>query len=220
MKFLLTSAGISNPSIEKALFELLGKPASETKVVFVPTAASLVADDKSWLVQNYNDFLKLGLQSFDIVDISAVPKENWLERFEAADVICFGGGDEQYLARLMRESGLVEVLSELLKTRVYMGISAGSMVVGKLLSGELTKELWPEESFAGSEEGLGLYDFSILPHLNSDYFAHLRVPLIESMKDRFPRTIYALDDASALKIIDDQIEVVSEGQFLELEKQI
>lgn len=220
MKFLLTSAGISNPSIEKALFELLGKPASETKVVFVPTAASLVADDKSWLVQNYNDFLKLGLQSFDIVDISAVPKENWMKRFEVADVLCFGGGDEQYLARLMQESGVVEVLPELLKTRVYMGISAGSMVVGKLLSGELTKELWPEESFEGSEEGLGLYDFSILPHLNSDYFAHLRVSLIESMKDRFPRTIYALDDASALKVIEGQIEVVSEGQFLNLEKQI
>ncbi len=220
MKFLLTSAGISNPSIEKALFELLEKPVSETRVVFIPTAANLVADDKSWLVQNYNDFLKLGLQSFDIVDISAVPKENWMKRFEAADVLCFGGGDEQYLTHLMRESGVVEVLPELLKTRVYMGISAGSMVVGKLLSGELTKELWPEESFEGSEEGLGLYDFSILPHLNSDYFAHLRVPLIESMKDRFPQTIYALDDASALKVIEGQIEVVSEGQFLELEKQI
>ena len=220
MKFLLTSAGISNPSIKKALFELLEKPASETRVVFIPTAANLVADDKSWLVQNYNDFLKLGLQSFDIVDISAVPKENWMKRFEAADVLCFGGGDEQYLTHLMRESGVVEVLPELLKTRVYMGISAGSMVVGKLLSGELTKELWPEESFEGSEEGLGLYDFSILPHLNSDYFAHLRVPLIESMKDRFPQTIYALDDASALKVIEGQIEVVSEGQFLELEKQI
>ena len=220
MKFLLTSAGISNPSIEKALFELLEKPVSETRVVFIPTAANLVADDKSWLVQNYNDFLKLSLQSFDIVDISAVPKENWIKRFEAADVLCFGGGDEQYLTHLMRESGVVEVLPELLKTRVYMGISAGSMVVGKLLSGELTKELWPEESFEGSEEGLGLYDFSILPHLNSDYFAHLRVPLIESMKDRFPQTIYALDDASALKVIEGQIEVVSEGQFLELEKQI
>lgn len=218
MKFLLTSAGITNSSIEKALAGLLGKSFQETKVAFVPTAANLVADDKSWLVQNYNDFLKLGLQSFDIVDISAAPKENWMKRFETADVLCFGGGDEQYLARLMRESGVVEVLPELLKTRVYLGISAGSMVVGKLLSGELTKELWPEESFVGSEEGLGLYDFSILPHLNSDYFAHLRAPLIESMKENFPCTVYALDDASALKIIDDQIDIVSEGEFLKIEK--
>ncbi len=218
MKFLLTSAGISNASIEKVLLDLLGKSASETKVVFVPTAANMVADDKSWLIENYNDFLKLGLKSFDIVDISAVPRENWEKRFESADLLVFGGGDEQYLARVMRESGVAEALPTLLETRVYMGISAGSMVVCKLLPSELTKELWPEESFVGSEEGMGMYDFSILPHLNSDYFTHLRTPLIESMKEQFPRTIYALDDQSALKIIDHRIEVVTEREFLKLEK--
>lgn len=218
MKLLLTSSGISNASIEKALFELLGKKASETTVVFVPTAASPVADDKSWLVQNYNDFLRLKLKSFDIVDISAVPRENWIARFKSADVICFGGGDEQYLAKVMRESGVAEVLPELLKTRVYMGISAGSMVVGKLLPTELTRELWPEESFVGDETGLGMLDLSVLPHLNSDYFAHLRVDLIRSLAPKFPATVYAIDDDSALKVTDDLIVVVTEGAFLELEK--
>lgn len=218
MKFLLTSSGISNASIERTLFELLGKPASEIKVAFVPTAATLVADDKSWLIEDFQYFVKQGFQSIDIVDISAVPRENWLKRFESADLLVFGGGDEQYLAKTMRESGVTEALPELLESRVYMGISAGSMVVGKLLPSELTKVLWPEESFVGSEEGIGMYDFSILPHLNSEYFAHLRTPLIESMTEQFPRTIYALDDVSALKVIDDQIDVVSEGEFLKLEK--
>lgn len=218
MKFFLTSAGVTNASIEMALFELLGKPANETKVAFVPTAATLVADDKSWLIEDFQYFVKQGFQSIDIVDISAVPRENWEKRLELADLLVFGGGDEQYLARVMRESGVAEALPELLKTRVYMGISAGSMVVGKLLPSELTKVLWPEESFEGNEEGMGIYDFSILPHLNSDYFAHLRTPLIESMKDRFLRTVYALDEQSALKVIDGQIDVISEGEFLKLEK--
>ena len=218
MKFLLTSAGISNASIEKALFELLDKPASETKVAFVPTAATLVADDKSWLIEDFQYFVKEGFQSIDIVDISAVPRENWEKRFESADLLVFGGGDEQYLTRVMRESGVAEALPELLKSRVYMGISAGSMVVGKLLPGELTKELWPEESFVGNEEGMSMYDFSIFPHFNSEYFAHLRAPLIESMKDQFPRTVYALDDQSTLKVVGNDIEVVSEGKFLKLDK--
>lgn len=218
MKFLLTSSGISNALIEKALFELLGKPASETSVAFVPTAATMVADDKSWLIDDFQYFVKQGFRSIDIVDISAVSRENWLKRFEMVDLLCFGGGDEQYLVKTMRESGVTEALPKLLESRVFMGISAGSMVVGKLLPNELTKELWPEESFVGSEEGIGMYDFSILPHLNSEYFAHLRTPLIESMKERFPRTVYALDDNSVLKIVDDQIEVVTEGEFLKLEK--
>lgn len=218
MKFLLTSSGISNTSIEKALFDLVRKEASETIVVFVPTAANKVADDKSWLVKNFTDFLRLGLKSFDIVDIAAVPRENWLTRFESADVLCFGGGDEQYLAKVMRESGVADTLPELLKTRIYMGISAGSMVAGKLLPSELTRELWPEEAFVGNETGLGLLDLSLLPHLNSDYFAHLRAELIRSLVSKFPTTAYALDDMSALKIVDDEIEVVTEGEFLKLEK--
>lgn len=219
MKLLLTSSGISNKSIERAFFGLVGKPANETSVAFIPTASNLVADDKCWLVQNYNDFLKLGLKSFDIVDIAAVPKENWLKRFEGADAICFGGGDEQYLAKTMRESGVAEVLPELLKTKVYVGISAGSMVMGKLLAKELTEKLWPEESFTGDDAGLGMLDFSILPHLNSDYFAHLRVPLIQSLADQYPQTVYALDDQSALKIVDGNIEVVTQGECLKLEKE-
>ncbi len=218
MKFLLTSAGVVNPSIEKVLMELAGKKAGEISVAFIPTAANMVPDDKSWLVENYNDFLKLKLKSFDIVDIAAVPKEIWLKRFEAADILCFGGGDEQYLAKAMRESGVADALPELLKTRVYMGISAGSMVVGRLLPSELTKQLWPEESFTGDDSGLGILDLSILPHLNSDYFAHLRTPLIQSLADHFSQTVYALDDSSTLKIIDSDIEVVSEGEFLKLEK--
>ena len=113
---------------------------------------------------------------------------------------------------------MAEVLPELLKTRVYMGISAGSMVVGKLLSQDLMQALCPEESFEGNETGLSMLDLSILPHLNSDYFAHLRAPFIQSLAQQFPGTVYALDDASALKITDGRIEVVSEGEFLKLEK--
>lgn len=218
MKFLLTSSGIVNASLEKALLELVGKPVQEISVAFIPTAASMVADDKGWLIEDMNYFPRSGFKSIDIVDIAAVPKENWRQRFETADVLCFGGGDEQYLVKVMRQSGVAEALLELLKTRVYMGISAGSMVVGKLLSQDLIRTLLPEEIFEGNDSGLGLLNLSILPHLNSDYFAHLRSDLIHSLAPKFPTTIYALDDASALKIIDDQIEIITAGEFLKLEK--
>lgn len=218
MKLLLTSSGITNASIEKALSELLGKPANEASVVFIPTAANLIAGEKEWLIEDLYNFKCRGFKAIDVVDIAVVPKENWLKRFESADLLCFGGGDEQYLAKVMRESGLAEALPELLETRVYMGISAGSMVIGKLLPSELTQELWPEESFVGDEEGVEIFDFSLLPHLNSDYFVHLRPNLISSLASRFPSTVYALDDQSALKIVDNQIAIVTEGEFLKIEK--
>ena len=38
MKLLLTSSGISNPSIEDALVGLLGKPIAESSALIIPTA--------------------------------------------------------------------------------------------------------------------------------------------------------------------------------------
>jgi hypothetical protein len=39
MKFLLTSAGISNDSIRNALVDLLGKPIAESSALCIPTAS-------------------------------------------------------------------------------------------------------------------------------------------------------------------------------------
>ncbi|HET9259856.1 MAG TPA: peptidase E, partial [Acidimicrobiia bacterium] len=39
MKLLLTSAGVTNPSIHRALVELLEKPISESSALAIPTAS-------------------------------------------------------------------------------------------------------------------------------------------------------------------------------------
>ena len=89
MKLLLTSNGLSNPSIAKALFELVGKPAEETNIAFVPTASNVEEGDKGWLIDDLVNIKKQGFESVDIVDISALPREMWLPRLEAADVLFF-----------------------------------------------------------------------------------------------------------------------------------
>ena len=40
MKLLLISGGLTNPSICKALEDLVGKPAKGAKIGFIPTAAT------------------------------------------------------------------------------------------------------------------------------------------------------------------------------------
>ena len=131
MELLLTSSGITNKSIEKALLELLGKPSEKSNLTFVPTAANVEKGDKTWLVDDINNFRKLNFASFDIVDISAVPKNIWLASFEKADVLVFGGGNVYHLLKWIKKSGLKDVLPKLLKTKVYVGISAGSMVTAQ-----------------------------------------------------------------------------------------
>ncbi len=218
MKFLLTSSGITNKSITNAVLELVGKPANEISVLFVPTAANPVVEDKSWLIENLSQFTKQGYHSIDMLDIAGLTEEEWRSHFEAANLICFGGGNEQYLAKAIRDSGLEKALPDLLKSRVYMGISAGSMVAGKFLSQKLMKMVYPEEAFAELAPSLAYVDCLFVPHLNSPYFSKVRKEVLDSLKSEFTTTLYACDDNSAVKISDGKPEVVSEGVTLVFEK--
>ncbi|MBI4159546.1 Type 1 glutamine amidotransferase-like domain-containing protein [Candidatus Wolfebacteria bacterium] len=131
MKLLLTSAGVTNKSIENALLDLLRKPFSETKLAFIPTAANAEAGNKGWLIDDLRRLKDLGFTDIDIIDISALPKEIWLSRLESADILMFGGGNTFYLMHWLKKSGLADMLPEMLKKKVYAGISAGSMVTAK-----------------------------------------------------------------------------------------
>lgn len=99
MKLLLTSGGMKNKSIANALRELLGKPFEESSLAFIPTAADVKSNDKSWLVTDLYKFHQLGFKTFDIVDIAALPFEIFMPHLEAADVIVFGGGHTYFFAR-------------------------------------------------------------------------------------------------------------------------
>ena len=217
MKFLLTSAGITNESIAKSITDLVGKPAAEISVLFIPTAANVVEGDKSWLVDNINEFKKQNYKLFTILDIASAPNKIWKSKMEAADLICFGGGNEQYLAKVIRESGIDKELPELLKTRVYMGISAGSMVAGQFLSFDLMKIVYPEELFEQLAPPLAYVDCFFIPHLNSEYFTQVRKEILEKYKQDFTFPLYACDDDSAVKVVDGKIEIVSEGEYLILD---
>lgn len=212
MKLLLTSSGITNKSIEKALSGLLGKPFDESHLTFIPTAANVEEGNKDWLVDDMYNFRKLGFTSFDVIDISAVPKNIWLPSFEKADVLVFGGGNADYLMEWLKKSGAKDVLPALLKTKVYAGISAGSMVTAKKISLSYADILYYEKTGKFQDiEGLGFVNFEIRPHLNSDYFEKVKIPFLAEVAKKNLSMFYAIDDDTALKVTDEEIEIISEG---------
>lgn len=218
MKLLLTSNGLSNSSISTALFELVGKLPSETAIAFIPTAMNIGDGDKDWFVEDLMNIKKQGLKCLDVVDISALPIEIWRPRLEAVDVLFFSGGNTSHLMRWIIESGLKELLLEFLKTKVWAGISAGSMVTNPTLalSSNDKKIYYEEVTGYRSDVGLNLVDFYVRPHYNSPYFPKANKEYLENIAKDFEAKIYALDDMCALKIIDGVVEVVSEGDYLEL----
>ena len=220
MKFLLTSSGLTNKAITDALLDLVGKPAGEVSVAFIPTAANIEEGDKWWLIEDLVNLKKQGFKSLDIVDISALPREFWQSRLEASDVLFFSGGDSLHLMHWLKKSGLAELLPDLLKSRVYAGISAGSMVTGSIAQRRL-KELYPDENparYPNIDKGLGFFNFHFRPHLNSPHFPRVRREVLEGLAKELKEPTYALDDQCALKIVDGKIEVVGGGEYFILNK--
>jgi len=215
MKLLLTSSGLTNPSIVNTLIDLVGKKAGDTSVAFIPTASNVEMGDKGWLIDDLVNLRKQNFKSIDIVDISAINESLWKPRLESVDVLLFGGGNERNLMEWINKSGLISILPELLKTRVYVGVSAGSSVTSKDLSLEISQTIYEEDLGKTEEmEGLSLIDFYFLPHLNSPWFKKARKENIEKVAKGMTERIYALDDQSALKITDGNIEIISEGEYL------
>lgn len=209
MKLLLTSGGIANPSITRALTDLVDKPIKDANVAFIPTAGNVEEGDKGWLINDLVSFKDHGFAAVDIVDISALSKEMWLPRLEVADVIVVGGGVVSHLFEWFEKSGLLLDLPKLLKSRVYVGISAGSIVTAPPLSEEISRELYADA--AGG--GLGYVNFRISPHLNSPAFPLRNLEWIKAIATKVPEQLYALDDQSAIVVTDSTVEIVSEGRY-------
>lgn len=230
MRLLLTSNGLSNDSIAKAFQELIGKEPQNSKVVFIPSAANGERGNKDWLIDDMYRIKQLGYQ-VDIVELTAISEEDLKKVLNEADAVFVGGGSTFYLSYWMQKVGMFEILPELLKTKVYAGISAGSMIVGESLrlssdvlnSSEVIEHYGPLEDDdydlvgppdQSSSKTLKLVPFLFRPHLNSDYFPRVRKDFLQNAAKKISERIYALDDESALKIVDDKIEVISEGEWL------
>ncbi len=218
MKLLLTSAGLKNKTLAKAVLDLVGKPAEEINVAFIPTAMNVEGKDKTWFIKNLDEFKEQNYKTIDIVDISALPKEIWQPRLESADVLFFSGGNSAHLMRWIEESGLKKILPELLKTRIWVGISAGSIVVSPTLavSNKDKAILYEKEFGLKVNNGLGFIDFYIRPHLNTK--PHSSKEVLEKIAKEVPQTIYGLDDQMAIKVVDGKVEVIGEGDYLVFNK--
>ncbi|MBU1071181.1 Type 1 glutamine amidotransferase-like domain-containing protein [Patescibacteria group bacterium] len=212
MKLLLTSAGLYNKSIVKAFNDLVSLPKEKIHIAYIPTAANVEEGDKGWLIDDYINLKKEGYGCIDIVDISSIEKTIWLPRIKESNVIFVGGGNTFHLMHWFNKSGLSKILPELIKTRVYAGVSAGSCIVGPTIFNSV-QNLFDEKYELKIKKGMGLVNLQIIPHLNSDYFPKIREENLEEASKDLKEPVYAIDDNSAVVVRDNKMTVVSEGKW-------
>jgi len=217
MKLLLTSAGVNNKSIHDALVDMLDKPIAESSALCIPTALYghpwVGPGVNAWEFisgNSENPMVDLGWKSVGVLELTALPsigEDRWVPLVRETDVLLVAGGDALYLSHWMRDSGLAELLPSL--RSVYVGMSAGSMVMAPNI-GEFFVGWTPP---GGEDKALGLVDFAMFPHLEHPMLPHNTMAAAEKWAVGMQGPAYAIDDQTAIKVIDGAVEVVSEGHW-------
>ena len=237
MNCLLTSSGIRNKTIHDALVGLLGKPISESNALFIPTAIYPFPGGATmaWkAISGKDSMCQLGWKSLGILELtvlSGIDKNAWIPSVQEADALLFWGGDPVYLSHWMRQSGLTALLPKLRREAVYVGVSAGSMAAcatfgetfrdrpndnGDNITSQGILFDTPEGVISRTlviARGAGLVDFAIIPHLENKNHADASLANAEKWAARIPVQVYAIDDDTAIKVTDGNVEVISEGQW-------
>jgi dipeptidase E len=239
MRLLLTSSGISNTSIYNALVDLLGKPIAESNALFIPTAIYPFPYGARFAWQpisgkSQSPFCGLGWKSLGLLELTALPsieKDVWLPAVQEADALLVWGGDPLYLSYWLQQSGLADLLASLLHKMVYVGVSAGSMAAsatfgetysnprggsGTPLNSENIVFFTPEGEISKTfitARGAGLVDFALIPHFNHQDHQDASMDNAEKWAAMLPIPVYAIDDQTAIKVVDNTVEVVSEGHW-------
>jgi dipeptidase E len=217
LKLLLTSAGIKNASVHDALVELLGKPTAESDALCIPTALyghPMAGPRQAWQFisgqESRSPMVGLGWKSMGVLELTALPsldEERWVTLVRETDILLVDGGDAAYLCHWMRASGLADLLPSLHET-VWVGVSAGSMVMTPRIGADFVS--W--HSPAG-DTTLGVVDFSIFPHLDNPDLPWNTMATAEEWAAGLSGPAYAIDDETAIKVVDGTVDVVSEGHW-------
>src|SRR4051812_23249437 len=218
MRLLLTSAGIKNASIHDALVDVLGKPIAECSALCIPTAMyghpMAGPGAKAWEFiagRSQQPMCELGWKSLGVLELTALPsiaEERWVPLVRETDVLLAAGGDSLYLCHWMRQSGLADLLPSLRET-AWVGLSGGSMVMTPCIGEDFVGWKPP----GGGDSALGFVDFSIFPHLDHESLPDNSMAGAEKWAAGLPGPGYAIDDDTAIKVVDDTVEVVSEGHW-------
>ena len=220
MKLLLTSGGVTNPSIHdgarrdarqadrRVRRALSSRPRSTGTRCAARTSAMALRPPSRRL----RDLVRPGLESrVGVLELTALPSHRrrsagspWVRE---TDVLLVDGGDATYLCHWMRESGLADLLPSLPDT-VWVGVSAGQHGDDPAHRGGLRR-------VAAVRAGR--------PHPRRRRLLDLPAPGTPSRTtgsadaQRWAADIagpaYAIDDQTAITVVDGTVEVISEGEW-------
>jgi dipeptidase E len=208
MRLILASEGFYTEQIVARCERMVGKPRNKINIAVINEAYAMEHEDNlHWVMKNLDDVRNNFDGNLELVNLLALNKTKIRERIAQHDVIFVVGGHVDYLMSVFVKTGFTEILPELLQNKVYVGSSAGSMVLGKRLRSRIYKEIYDQEGTYGVEEYMGLVDFAILPHLESADF-NITEERVREVTKGLNDKIYVIDDNTAIVIENKKVATI------------
>lgn len=215
MKLFLTSGGVTNDELKRELQGLIGKSFGECVVAYIPTATLTDVGPHDWIGIAMKRFTDLGWKEFHYMDFNSLPKSKIAELLKKVDVLYCEGGNVYGLADAIQKHDLASLLMDALESRVYVGVSAGSMIFSKRLDGR-SAQLFGEKEHLYADTAtspFNLFDWYLKPHLHSEYFPERTREWIEDTAKRADFEMYAITDDDAVKVVDGDVSIVGTGEW-------
>jgi len=194
MKIFLTSHYLEEKHFE-AFKNILGKEKAQ-RALFITTAAVPYGHNPTpkWLIESLIDMSKLT----EKYDETTLEREDFIpDNLNQYDFIFVTGGNVFYLAYRLAETGMDEKIKKYIENNgIYSGSSAGAIILMNSI-----------ENFAPADDpskapktypGLGIIDFAIIPHADSEKYANIMKGIAEKYKKG--KNVLTLNDNQTLVI--------------------
>ncbi|QQG41131.1 MAG: Type 1 glutamine amidotransferase-like domain-containing protein [Candidatus Woesebacteria bacterium] len=204
MRLFLASEAKHPDSIKK-LEEYLGG-FKDKSIAYIPTAANgerweSWKDGGSWSLLNSLD---IKLEKILLEDYG---NDSVIEKIANKDVVWFAGGMVGYLLYWMKRCSLDNAMADILKKTVYVGSSAGAMV---LCPNSTEIATW---SFVDNE--LGANEISPLKVVDFDIYPHYEESLYEKIKENYNgKKLYLLKNGEEIIVENGRVTVIGEERII------
>jgi len=194
---------IETTAIDKEIIKLTGK--KKPKLLFIPTASSDALDYCQTVKKHFGK--RLGCQ-VDVLYLIKNKLSNKIikNKILKTDIIYVGGGNTLEMMKIWKQQGVDKLLKTAYQKGVVMsGLSAGSICWFKYGNSDSKKFLNPKASLI-KVTGLGLIKALNCPHYDIEKD---RKPDLKKMMKKTSGVAIALDNCSALEVIDNNYRVIS-----------
>jgi dipeptidase E len=211
MKAILCSTNVTEVKGGTELVErMLARPRGQINVAVVNEASAVEFGDHRFVANTLRDLADTFGGNIEIVHLLALSPDQIMERISVADILFVLGGNTEWLKQVFDKTGFSEMLPEILDEKLYIGSSAGSMILGHLPSYKNQDRGYGAASHFGVRKYLDLVDFSILPHFHAEYLNNRGDDwaIEESKSVDYP--VYAISDTAAVVVDGAEVSVIGE----------